>query len=459
MLKPTRRAVVRGSLAVVATGALARPFLANAAAKTATWWQVQGFVIEEDITVKKIVADYGKASGNTIDLNIVPFAPLRQKIISAITSGVVPDLITNTPLEMTAQQAWQNNLLDVSDVVEPEKSRYMPTALQNYYCYNSATKQRSYYAVPFLGGTTPFHVWRDLIEKAGYKMSDIPKTWDAFIDFFNPIQDKLRAKGTRHVYANGFVVSTVGNDPNNTFMHFMNAYGGENIVAPDGKLQSQDPQVREAAIKTLEKLVTLFKGGYTPPNSVNWNDADDNNAFHSKLVVMDFDGTLSTEMAMIKDKQAYDHDMITLGLPLSNDGKPVKSFYGAGGLAIPKGAKNVEVAKEFIKYAIQPKVLDEYLQGGLGRWVIPMPGIAKTEPFWLKTTDPHRAAYFHETLVGPTFSIYEAYCPAIAEVNAEHLYQVAWADIVTGGMKAADALDKAMKRAEAIFAKYPMAQG
>ncbi len=28
---------------------------------------------------------------------------------------------------------------------------------------------------------------------------------------------------------------------------------------------------------------------------MNWNDADDNNAFHSKLCVMDFDGTLSTE--------------------------------------------------------------------------------------------------------------------------------------------------------------------
>ena len=28
---------------------------------------------------------------------------------------------------------------------------------------------------------------------------------------------------------------------------------------------------------------------------------------------MDFDGTLSTELAMIKDKQAFYHDMITLG--------------------------------------------------------------------------------------------------------------------------------------------------
>ena len=41
----------------------------------------------------------------------------------------------------------------------------------------------------------PFHFWRSLVEKAGYKLSDIPNTWDAFLDFFMPVQDKLRAQG------------------------------------------------------------------------------------------------------------------------------------------------------------------------------------------------------------------------------------------------------------------------
>ena len=40
-----------------------------------------------------LVAEYEKQSGNKIDSSIIPFAPMRQKIISAITSGVVPDLI------------------------------------------------------------------------------------------------------------------------------------------------------------------------------------------------------------------------------------------------------------------------------------------------------------------------------------------------------------------------------
>src|SRR6202171_3694226 len=103
----SRRSVLRNSLAAAAAGTLARPYLANAAATTAEAWGPQGFVQEEDVAIKKIVADYQKASGNTIDLSIMPFAPQRQKIVAAVTSGVVPDLFRNTPDEIVALYAWQ----------------------------------------------------------------------------------------------------------------------------------------------------------------------------------------------------------------------------------------------------------------------------------------------------------------------------------------------------------------
>src|SRR5437588_6072409 len=117
MVAPTRRSVIRSAAALAAAGALARPFVANAAATTATVWWTQGFAQEEDISFKKIVADYEKASGNTIDYSLVPYAPMRQKIVSAVTSGVVPDLFQNTPAEIIALYAWDNKLVDVSDIV------------------------------------------------------------------------------------------------------------------------------------------------------------------------------------------------------------------------------------------------------------------------------------------------------------------------------------------------------
>ena len=71
----TRRSVLHGSVAFAAAGTLARPHIANAQAKTAEVWFAQGFAEEEDIALKKLVADYEKASSNRIDLQIMPFAP------------------------------------------------------------------------------------------------------------------------------------------------------------------------------------------------------------------------------------------------------------------------------------------------------------------------------------------------------------------------------------------------
>ena len=48
--------------------------------------------------------------------------------------------------------------------------------------------------------------------------------------------------------------------------------------------------------------------------------------------------------------------------------------------------------------------------------------------------------------------------PAYAEIMAEHTWNVAWADIVTNGMKTSDAVDKALKRIQEIFAKSPVQQ-
>jgi multiple sugar transport system substrate-binding protein len=450
----TRRSVLRASLAVAAAGTIGRPHIANAAAVTGEAWFAQGFIPSEDVALRKMVADYEKQSSNKINLSIVPFVALRQKEVAAVTSGVVPEVMEDADFSFAPLQAWADRLVDVSDIVESQKSKLSEVLLSSKHLYNSATKKRSYYGVPLKAASVTWHIWSSLVEEAGYKVSDIPNTWDAYVDFFLPMQEKLRAKGMRHVYAMGLECSTNGVDPVNTFNAFMVAYGGKDLITPDGKLNADDPQVKEAVIKTIDRFAKLFKDGYVPPSAVNWNDQDNNNAFHSKLIVNDFNGSMSIELAQIDDKQAY-NDQITHGIPNGNDGKPLPAQVGGFGAVIPKGAKNLALAKEFLKYVLEPEVLNDYLKGGLGRWVVPYPSIVKSDPFWLRSGDPHRLAYVTETM-GPSFPLYEAYTPAAAEIDSAHLFQIAWSDVITGGMKPEAAAEKAFKRAKEIFAKYPI---
>ena len=384
MDKYSRRSVLRGSLGLAAAAALSKPYIANAAAKTATVWVQQGFVKAEDEAFKQLAADYMKISGNTLDYSIIPFLAQNQKTVSALTSGDVPDLVfMDAPQSIIPQNAWDDKLVDVSDIVKPYEAQLSKTARECSTFYNKTAKAHSYYLAPIKQACIPFHIWGSLVEKAGLNLADAPKTWDAFWDFFKPAQKELRGKGMRKIYALGLQITTVGpNDGNGLFQAFVIANGGD-MVTPDGRLHTDDPKVREAAIKSVAYLTDAYKRGYVPPEALSWNDADDNNAFHEKVFVVDFDGTISTELAMIKDTQAYMHDVVTTGLPNGNDGQPMAAQVGAGGGFIPKGAKKVEVAKDLMKYWMQPKVMNDNLKVGLGRWVPAMPQIVKDDPWWL----------------------------------------------------------------------------
>jgi len=170
----TRRSAVGGVLGLAASTALARPYIANAQAKTAVCWLNQGFIPQEDAAMRKVCEDYMKASGNKLDYSIMPFMALNQKTVSALTSGDVPDLVfMDAPSSIIPQNAWDDKIMDVSDVVKPYESQLHETAKLGSTFYNKATKKRSYYLCPIKQGATPFHIWGDLVEKAGFKMSDL----------------------------------------------------------------------------------------------------------------------------------------------------------------------------------------------------------------------------------------------------------------------------------------------
>ena len=58
--------------------------------------------------------------------------------------------------------------------------------------------------VPDTVGAWLFHIWRSLVEKAGYKISDIPNTWDAFLDFFNAGAGQIARPGDAQHLGLGF---------------------------------------------------------------------------------------------------------------------------------------------------------------------------------------------------------------------------------------------------------------
>ena len=79
MLNMSRRSAICGSLSVVAATPLARPYIANAQAKTAIYWAGQGFIPQEDAAMRTVCEDYMKASGNKLDYSLMPFMALIRR--------------------------------------------------------------------------------------------------------------------------------------------------------------------------------------------------------------------------------------------------------------------------------------------------------------------------------------------------------------------------------------------
>ena len=453
MARFSRRAIVKG-LGAVAAASTIKPLRAKAAAPVNVWW-TQGFYEAENKAVIDSLAAWEKGTGNKVNLTILNGPDLITKLIAGMQVGDVPDLVHSVTGDrfLVPRAAWDDQLIDVSDVIESQKAEFHPTALASSKFYNAKLKKLGTYAVPIKCSTLLEQVWRPLVAEAGFTDTDIPKTHDAYFDFFQSVQDKLRAKG-RRIFGLGYSMAAKEADAGTLFHHFLVAYGGTDIVLPNGTLNIDNAAVKAAAVKALERLTTPYKKGYVPPGAINWGDVDNNNAFFAKQIVMTPNATISIAVAQMEKPDQYYKEIITQGIPLSNDGKPVASMLGVSPCLIPKGAKNIDGAKELLKSFIQPANLNSYLKETRGRFLPVMTSIVKSDPYWQDPKDPHRPVAVETGLIKPTIPWWMSYNPAYSAVLSEQIWSQAEANITQKNMTPEQAMEEAAGRIKSIFERY-----
>ena len=271
--------------------------------------------------------------------------------------------------------------------------------------------------MPIKGAALMVQIWRPMIEDAGFNADAIPKTHDAYYDFFQTVQDRLRTKGKR-IYGLGYSMATRDGDSNTLFNSFLIAYGGAGIVTSDGALHVDD-KILAAARTALERLTTPYKKGYVPPGAINWSDADNNSAFYAKQIVMTPNASISIPVAQMEKTDQYYKEIISTGIPAGNDGKPVPDVLSTVSAFIPKAGKNIDNGKAFLRWFTDPVRLNGYQKEIRGRFLPVMPAALKNDPYWLDPSDPHRPIAAKYGLILPTIAPWQAYTPAYAQVVSE----------------------------------------
>ena len=147
------------------------------------WWE-QGFYSGEDEAVREIVAAFEQDTGNQVELVFAPQEELPDLIAAALEAGQPPDFAFGHMLQDYVRQwAFEERLADLSDAVGHFSDLFDPGVLDWAMWPTATIGQRSLYALP---GVTVnhIHVWKSLLEQAGFTLAEIPREWDAFWSFW-----------------------------------------------------------------------------------------------------------------------------------------------------------------------------------------------------------------------------------------------------------------------------------
>ncbi len=344
--------------------------------KITVWWG-KGFYKSEDDALLEAIKKFEAKTGIKVELSQYAIQDMIPKTVAALDSGTVPDVAYSDSYDVQAQGKWafEGKLEDLSDILTPMKSAFAPNTLETALLYNDAAKKKAYYGFPLKQQSMHVQIWGDLLEQAGFKVSDIPTKWEDYWSFWcDKVQPAYRK---------------------------------------DGKLTVDDPKVRDGLIKALKDYTDTYIRGCTPPSSTTWKDPDNNVAFHNKTIVMTHNFTISIAAKWLDDynnpaltpeqraagKKAYEETIITASFPNKPDGTPIKYRSDVKTGLIFTTAKNKAEGKEFVKFLLQEENVRPYIEGALGRW-FPVTTASQQSPFW--QADRHRKAVYTQFTGGTT---------------------------------------------------------
>jgi multiple sugar transport system substrate-binding protein len=447
--------------ALLALGMLGAAAPVAAQEKLVVWW-TKGFYKSEDDALFAAIKKYEQKSGVKVELSQYAVQDTIPKSVAALDAGTPPDVAFSDvyDFQVTGKWAFDGKLEDISDVINPIKSRFLPNTVETTYLYNDKAKKKAYYAFPLKQQTMHIEYWIDMLNEAGFKESDIPTAWHDYWNFWcDKVQPALRKASGKRVYGTGFPMGVDSSDSFYSFLTFMDGYNVK-LVDDNGKLLVDDPKVKQGLIGAVKDYTDPYLKGCTPPSSTSWKDPDNNVAFHNKTTVMTHNATISIAAKWLDDannaslgaaereqaKKNY-YDLIrTAGFPKKPDGSTFTYRAAVKTGVVFADAKNKKRAKEFVAFLLEEDNLTPYVEGALGRWY-PVTKAAAESPFW--KADRHRLSVYNQFHAGTvTFEFTKNYKFTI--LNNENVWAKAMNRVVNEKVPVDKAVDEMIARIKQV---------
>ncbi|MEO7941225.1 MAG: extracellular solute-binding protein, partial [Burkholderiaceae bacterium] len=323
------------------------------AQNTLTIWWERGSVQAQDDALAQVIARFESRYKVKVALTLLAAQELLPKLTGALAAGTPPDIGFGTVLDLQATASWAHDdqLEDISSVIDPIRSRFDAAALATVFLYDDASQRRAFYAFPLWQQVMQLQYWRSMLVDAGLSADDIPADWDGYWDFWcATVQPAYRQRTGTRAYGLGLPMGVDASLSAMAFLTFLDAYNVR-LVDDAGKLRVDDPAVRAGLIQAMTRYTQPYVRGCAPPSSRHWHDADSAVAFQNRTTV------LVPTMALASAPESLDGKyqaapIATTRFPRKPDaGTLVYRASVKTGLVF-KQARNKQDAKKFVSFLL-----------------------------------------------------------------------------------------------------------
>lgn len=279
-----------------------------------------------------VIAGFQKEHpGVKVEYQTITWTEIGQKIVSSSAAGNPPDIVHLDDFASSVLSG-QGLLEPVDDVIDRiGRDDYFPVPLE------AVTFNGHVWGVPFANGFNLLWYRKDLYEAAGLQP---PTTWDELLHNVQALDGGAGAGG--RMYGIALALNTQ-NHTNDTVQAFMWS-NGASILDVDGAVVIDTPE----AVAAYEFEKKLFK--YAPPGAAQYGNLEVLNAFATGRVAHSIYPARMVGQVLRTNPDLSDK----VGVVIVPKGPSEKARYASTlftkAWGIPKGAKNTELAKDFLVY-------------------------------------------------------------------------------------------------------------
>lgn len=309
--------------------------------QTITYWaSVEGTGVQQTTqTLSSLFKTFTDQTGVKVNMQVIPWSDLLQKILTSVTSGTGPDV-------MEIGNTWAPSLA--------ASHGFLPFNTANMSAIGGASKfSKSALAVSGAPGQPPIsapvysEAYALFYNKADFQAAGIsgpPKTWDQLI----ADGQKLTSGGKYGISIEGASTSEAA--------HWAFLLGEQygNPLYSHGKWNFATPKLAAA----ISKYINMVSGEHiaNPSDAQNNSNVAESNFANGKAAMLVWQNPMSALAQMGMPASKYGSASIPVPNPVPPGGRAIHTFPAGINLAVPASTKHKAAALALVKYMTSPTV-------------------------------------------------------------------------------------------------------